>query len=939
MRGEVRFDDGARALYATDASNYRQIPIGVVVPLDVDDVMEAVRACREFGAPVLPRGGGTSLAGQCCNVAVVIDFTKHVNRVLRVDPEKRLVVAEAGAVLDDVQRTVAPHGLRIGPDPSTHDRCTIGGMVGNNSCGVHSVVAGRMSENLVALDVLTYEGHRFTVGATSDEEYERIAEAGGPRADVYRRLRALREDTAEEIRARFPKMPRRGSGYNLDELLPERGFHVARALAGSEGTCAIVLSATIRLIEEPPHRALVVLGYPDVGSAGDAVPAILEERPRGLEGVDALLVEYMRRKGMHRASVEALPAGGAWLFAEFGGATAAETEETARRLVTRVSRTDPAPSSKLVADPTAQAELWRVRESALGASAVVPGRRHAWEGWEDSAVPPHRLGAYLRDLQRLIARHGFEAPLYGHFGDGCVHNRITFDLEGGDGVSRFRAFLADAVPLVLSHGGSLSGEHGDGQARAEFLEQMFGPRILDAFRTFKSIWDPQGRMNPGKKVDAYRVDENLRLGAEFQPPQPRTHFSFPQDGGSLREAALRCVGVGLCRRTDAGLMCPSFAATRDEEHSTRGRARLLFEMLSGGVVRDGWRSHEVKDALDLCLSCKGCRTECPVGVDMARYKAEFLAHYYRGRIRPRSAHAFGRVDRWARLGSLAPRVANAFNRPGALSRLAHWAAGAAPERSLPALAPRTFRAWFRGRPPSAPEGSEVLLWPDTFTNHFEPDVAIAATEALERLGYRVLIPRAPACCGRPLYDYGMLRTAKRYLRRVLRVVRPELERGVPVVGLEPGCLSVFRDELPDLLPTAEAQRLSENAKSFSEFLVENHLHERLRPIAGRAVVQRHCHEQTVLGFAAEKAVLERLAAGPEVLGAGCCGMAGAFGFEREHYEVSMRIGERTLLPRARALAPPEFLVANGFSCRHQIQHGSRQRAAHIAQLVRQSLGP
>jgi hypothetical protein len=499
---------------------------------------------------------------------------------------------------------------------------------------------------------------------------------------------------------------------------------------------------------------LLVLGYPDVYRAGDHVPEILEFRPIGLEGLDDRLIDDMKKARIHPENVSLLPDGKGWLLVEFGGATKAESDAKAAAAMAALERKPNAPAMKLYDDPAAEERLWKVRESGLGATAHVPDAPVTWEGWEDSAVPPDRVGDYLRDLRRLFDKYGYACALYGLFGQGCIHTRIDFDLESAPGIEKYKAFMDDASSLVVSYGGSLSGEHGDGQSKAEFLPKMFGPELVNAFREFKGIWDPDGLMNPGKIVDPYRIDQNLRLGADYHPPQPLTHFRYPQDHGSFAFTTIRSVGVGECRRHEGGTMCPSYRATREEAHSTRGLARLLFEMLHGDPLDDGWKDAHVKDALDLCLACKGCKSECPVNVDMATYKAEFLSHYYEGRLRPRTAYTMGFIHRWARLASHVPRLVNLVTQSPGLSTFVKAAAGISQRRSLPRFADRTFVDWFRSRTPpsSRVRGQRVLLWPDTFNNHFHPDTAIAATEVLEAAGCHVTLPAAPVCCGRPLYD-------------------------------------------------------------------------------------------------------------------------------------------------------------------------------------------
>ncbi len=918
-------------MYSNTGSNYRQVPIGVVVPLDAEDVVAAVEVCRAHEAPVLPRGGGTSLAGQSCNVAVIIDMSMNMRGLLELDPERRRARVQPGIVLDALRDAAEEHGLTFAPDPSTHKACTLGGMIGNNSCGVHSLMAGKTVENVESLEILTYDGLRLTVGATSEDELARIVAGGGRRGEIYDGLRSLRDDVGRLVRERYPKIPRRVSGYNLDELLEESGFDVAKALVGTEGTCVTVLEATLRLVPSPPYRSLVVLGFEDVYAAADAVPAVLEHRPMGLEGLDDVLIDDMKRVGVHPRDTKLLPDGRGWLLAEFGGDTLEEAEARCRKLFEAMEGADGFVEEKHFEDPEETEKLWTVRESGLSATAHVPGEASTWEGWEDAAVPPERLGDYLRGFRTLLDRYGYVGALYGHFGQGCIHTRTNYDLRTREGIATFRSFIEDASDLVLEHGGSLSGEHGDGQSRAEFLPKMFGDELVDAFRRFKSIWDPQGKMNPGKVVDPYPIDSNLRIGPDYKPPRTKTSFAFTRDDGNFSKTTLRCVGVGLCRKEEGGTMCPSYMVTKEEAYSTRGRARLLFEMLEGETITDGWRSEEVKGALDLCLACKACRSECPVNVDMATYKAEFLSHYYKRRIRPRQAYAFGLIHWWARLAARAPGLVNGFAHAPVTSTLAKAAAGVAPQRELPRFAAQTFRAGFRQRPRSGPP---VLLWPDTFNDNFHPQTLQAGADVLEAAGYTVQIPQMRLCCGRPLYDYGMLDLAQRQLRQIVKALRPQIRAGMPLVGLEPSCVAIFRDELLELLPHDEdAKRLAKQSFMLSELLERTDGWDPGR-LPRKALVHGHCHQKALMGMSAEEKVLKQLGIDYELLDAGCCGMAGAFGFEPEHYDVSIACGERVLLPAVRAADRDTVVVANGFSCREQISQTTNRTAIHLAELIR-----
>src|ERR1700726_3140089 len=692
VKGEVRFDRGSRALYASDGSNYRQIPIGLVVPRDDDDVIATVAACRKYGAPVLPRGGATSLAGQCCNVAVVLDFTKYMHRILEVDQEARTARVQPGLVLDRLRERAELHHLTFGPDPSTHSRCTLGGMIGNNSCGTHSLLAGKTVDNVEELRVLLYDGTQLTVGAASEDELSSLIARGGRGGEIYAKLRTIRDQYSHLIRARYPKIPRRVSGYNLDQLLPENGFHVARALVGTEGTCVTLLEAKLRLIHSPQHRTLVGLGYPDVFIAAEQVPAILEFGPIGLEGFEGRIVDGLRKKGT--PNLELLPDGRGILLVEFGCDDPREAQELALKLADLFRQSPGKPDVRLCNDSEAK-WVWKIRESGARAAAAAPGAPPEWEGWDDAAVAPEKVSAYLRDIRKLLDEYNYQAAFYGHFGHGCIHMRVSFDLESESGIRNYGEFVERAADLVVSYGGSLSGEHGDGQSRGALLPKMFGPELMQAFTEFKAIWDPDNKLNPHKVVNAYLPTENLRLGADYKPLEPKTHFAYAADDGSLAKATLRCIGLGACRKQDGGTMCPSYMVTLEEEHSTRGRAHLLFEMLQGEVVREGWQDEHVKKALDLCLSCKACKSECPANVDLATYRAEFLSHYYEGKPRPLHAHAFGKIDRWARMASPIARLVNFVNNSSLVRPIANRLLGLAAERELPRFARSTFKQWAR----------------------------------------------------------------------------------------------------------------------------------------------------------------------------------------------------------------------------------------------------
>ncbi len=941
VRGEVLFDDGARALYSTDASNYRQVPIGVVIPKDQKDIIETVAICKKYNVPILSRGGGTSLAGQCCNIAVVMDMSKYVNRLIELKPQRHRAVIEPGLVLDVLRDAAQKYQLTFAPDPSTHSHCTLGGMMGNNSCGVHSVMAGKTDANVLEMEILTYDGLKMRVGPTSPEDLEKFIQEGGRKGEIYSNLKKFIQKYGSIIEQKYPKIPRCVSGYNLTWLLEKNGFDVAKALVGSESTCVTILEATVRLVPSPPVRSLLILGYPDIYTACDHIMEIMEHQPTALEGIDIDLVQDMKKKKIHPEDVKLLPDGEGWLFIEFGGESKSESDGKAKLLMESLKNKPNPPSMKLYDDPDTEKILWKVRESGLGATARVPNEKDTWPGWEDSAVPPEKVGNYLRELRKLFQKFGYKCALYGHFGQGCIHTRIDFDLSTQEGVEKYRAFLNEAADLVVSFGGSLSGEHGDGQSRAALLPKMFGPELMQAFREFKAIWDPDWKMNPGKLIEAYEPTDNLRMGPHYNPPVVKTHFHFlGDDEGSFARAASRCVGVGNCRKFNEGTMCPSYMATKEEKHSTRGRARLLFEMLQGSVIgKKKWKDEAVKEALDLCLACKGCKGECPMTVDMATYKAEFLSHYYKGRLRPRSAYAFGLIHWWAKLASLMPGFVNFFGSAPLLSPIAKWMSGMAPQRSVPQFSKQTFRAWHTKQTPSeVKKRKKVILWADTFNNYFNSEVSQAAYQVLDHLGFEVVVPKASLCCGRPLYDYGMLTQAKKLLNRILSTLKEEIEDGTPIVGLEPSCVAVFRDELGNLFPSNDnAKRLSEQTFLLSEFIMKYAKDFSFKPLKKKALIHGHCHHKSILKFEAEKELLKRLGLDFEILDSGCCGMAGSFGFEKQHYAISMKIAERVLLPAIHKATPDTLLIINGFSCREQVIQATGREVLHLAQVLKMAI--
>lgn len=916
LRGEVRFDDQARAMYAGDASNYRVPPVGVVLPRDIGDVITTVELCAEFGAPITQRGGGTSVVGNAIGPGIVVDNSRYLNAIHDIDPRNKRAVVQPGVVLDDLQRAAARYGLRFGPDPSSRSRCTIGGMVGNNACGARSVAWGTTASNTHSLDVLTAGGTRFTAGA---------ATVHPPPIALATALYDLAHTNLALIRTALPDWPRRVSGYALQHLLPEHREHLARALVGTEGSCVTVLGAELDLVEVPPAVALVVLGYPDSPSAADATPALLAARPLTVEGMDAGLVAALRSRG-RRPAVE-LPEGAAWLLVEVAGPDPAGAGRRAAQLAADSGR-----PSLVVVEPARQRAVWKIREDGAGLATRTADGGEAWPGWEDATVPPHRLGDYLRAFDALMRSYGHNGTVYGHFGEGCVHVRLDFDLLNPAGVRQYRQFVEQAATLVATHGGSLSGEHGDGRARGELLDRIFPASVMRLFERFKAIFDPDGLMNPGIGVRSVPLDSHLRSGPVGGDA---TFLGLPGDGGDLARAVRRCVGVGACRRTDdVGVMCPSFAVTRDEQHSTRGRARLLGEMIDGRLLRDGWRSSEVASALDLCLGCKGCRSDCPVGVDMATYKAEFLYQHHKRRRRPREHHALGRLPGLTRA---VPSwlAAWALGSP-TLNGLAARIGGVTTERPLPVPARQSLRRWLAKRPHplGTPPRGTVLLWTDTFTNVFDPHVGRAAVELLESVGFRVEIPARPVCCGLTYFATGQLPQARRTLRRSLEVVRPYLEAGTPIVGLEPSCTAALRSDAAELLPADPlVPLLGRGVHTLAELLTTHAPDWTPRTVRQRAVVQTHCHQHAVLGATADAALLAR--AGVDVVArpSGCCGLAGSFGYQRGHEQLSIALAERSLLPALRTAGHDAVLLADGFSCRLQARHLSQSHPLHLAELL------
>ncbi|MFK8080064.1 MAG: FAD-binding and (Fe-S)-binding domain-containing protein [Granulosicoccus sp.] len=940
LEGHHDFSDAGVALYTSDASNYRQIPLGVVYPRTIDDIVFTARQCREHKLPLLMRGGGTSQNGQCVNEAVVLDCSRYMNKVIDINTQERTALIQPGIVCDSLKAAAEVHNLTFGPDPATHSRCTLGGMIGNNSCGPRSMLAGKTVENVLELEILTSDGSRFWVGPTSDEQLEDITAGNDRRAQIYTRLVALRDQYADEIRTRYPNIKRRVSGYNLDQLLPENGFNVARALVGSEGTCISILQARVRLIKKPAYTRLVVLGFNDIFAAGDSVGDIMPFTPIAMEGLDWGIVGGLNDRNLRQSEVAQLPEGRAWILVELADNSREELDEKTANFVDTMGKLERIVSVKAV-DPANEPAIWSIREQGASATSMSlnPDDPDPIVGWEDTAVDPLQLGDYLREFQALIDRFDYTTSLYGHFGDGCIHARITFDTRSEEGVAKWREFSREIATLVVRFGGSLSGEHGDGQAKAEFLPIMYGDELMEAFRQFKQIWDPESRMNPGKLIDAYRMDDNLRFGPEYQTPAIETRLQFTEDPQGFGRSTERCIGMGKCR-AHKGAMCPSYQATGEERYSTRGRAHLLHELARGHVLSQGWQDKAVADSMEHCLSCKACKSECPTQVDIASYKAEFMYKHYQNQRRPWVHHLFGQLGRWLPYLSRAPRLINTLQ--GSLpGKLMKHTLGISADKALPALSVQTFSQWAHTHAQDSDEHFHwfggldkpcVILWNDSINNHYRPSIVRSAVNVLVKAGHRVGVAKMHFCCGRPLYEYGLLEQARVSLLTIFNGFQPHLPHTAPVVVLEPSCLSVFKDELLRLFPQdARAQALSNQCLTVSGFLDNSNTPVKQRLSAG--IVHLHCHDKS-LGLADNdrrwmNACFDTLTE----VESGCCGMAGTYGMRKQTRWIGQKLFDRALKPAIETATSHTVIVANGFSCHEQISDNTGRRVLHPVEVL------
>jgi FAD/FMN-containing dehydrogenase/Fe-S oxidoreductase len=929
-----------RSEYSYDASNYRVPPLAVAFPRSVDDVVAVVAACRASGTAVIARGGGTSMAGNAVGPGLVLDLSRHMNRIRHIDEDGGTVDVEPGVVLATLTREVerATDGRRtFAPDPSSKNRATVGGAIGNDACGNHSVRYGRTSDHVVEIDLVSSDGARLTATSTGLRATDPADSISTGRADaIAASLTRLAREHLSAFRLELGRIPRQVSGYHLQNLLPEKGFDIARAVVGSEGTWAIVVGARMKLVPNPASALLVCLGYADVVDAARDVPTILEFSPAAVEGMDEVIVATMRhRRGSD--SVLGLPRGRAWLFVDLDGDDPVSVRSQADRLLNRLAENGRLVEGCPAADPAERASLWRVREDGAGLSSRLASGGESWPGWEDSAVAPERLADYLADLRELLAEHELTGVMYGHFGAGCMHIRITYDLRSEEGREVFRKFTFRAAELVVRHGGSLSGEHGDGRARSELLSLMYSPELMAAFAESRRLWDPVRILNPGSMTDPDPMDAHLALAGVPQR-EWRTSFDLQPVASPERDpwvhAVQGCIGVGRCRADSGGVMCPSYRATRDEKDSTRGRARVLQDMVRGArTVEEGWRSTEVREALDLCLACKACSTDCPAGVDMATYKSEFFDHYYRGRFRPLSHFSLGWLPRWLRLTGRLPGLVNAVLATR-LGTVVSAAGGVTTKRALPRFAGRG--EWRREVADAVADGpGSVVLFVDTFTRGFRPEVAGAAARVLAETGDAVECS-ADACCGLTWISTGQLGTAKRLLAKAARRLDDGTDR--PIVVVEPSCAAALRKDLPDLVHTEQARRVAARVRSFAVHIAdkvsEGWEPSPARPVPKRAVLQTHCHEYSVFGATFQRAVIEAAGVATVIDASGCCGVAGNFGFEATHYEVSMQVAENALAPAMRDNDRDAAVLTDGFSCVRQVDQLDPARPGlHLAQLL------
>jgi FAD/FMN-containing dehydrogenase/Fe-S oxidoreductase len=945
LSGECDFTSAAVALYSSDASNYRQVPKGVVFPRNTNDIKLTVSLCAKAGLPILMRGGGTSQNGQCVNEGIVIDCSRFMNRILEIDTDKRCAVIEPGVVCDALKHEAQKYGLTFGPDPATHSRCTLGGMIGNNSCGPHSMMAGKTVENVLELEVMTTEGEIFWIGPTTDDLYSDIVARGGKQADIYTKLKSLGDQYAEDIRQHFPNIKRRVSGFNLDQLLPENHFNVARALVGTEGTCVSILRAKVKLIENPQFVQLVVLGFEDIFKAGDLVPHVMPFEPIAMEGLDWGIIGGLNARNLRQQEIALLPNGRGWLLIELAAASEAALQSKTTDFTQAMENNALVKSVKPVSDAREVTALWSIREQGASATSLSlnPSDPDPVVGWEDTAVDPMRLGDYLRDLYALVDRYGYSTSMYGHFGDGCIHARMTFDTRTEAGVAKWRRFSEEIATLVVSYGGSLSGEHGDGQAKAEFLPIMFGDKLVDAFRQFKEIWDPGGVMNPGKVVNPFAMDENLRYGPDYNTPEVTSTLQFVDDVGGLGRATERCIGMGKCRAA-SGSMCPSFQATNEERFSTRGRAHLLHELIRGEIFEDGWNDNNIAHSLEHCLSCKACKSACPTKVDIAAFKAEFMSRHYQQKRRPIRHYVFGFVGSWLPKVAKIPALANLAQKTP-VKQLAYRMLNLDANAKLPAVTSQSFSTWSKlhanynddhfywfGDAKLPP----VVVWADTVNSHYYPQALKATVHVLQKCQYRVGVAKQHFCCGRPLYEYGFLDKAKTQAVQIIQNLYPHLPDNTKVIVQEPACLSVFKDELLKLFPNDDTARdLAVRTMSLTQFL-DAAQPPILNPLP-KAVLHLHCHDKGLNTDASERHWMQQCVTDLDEPEEACCGMAGTFGQSKTTRHIAKTLVNRNIGPAIDKQGDEVVVISNGFSCRGHIAAEKHTRVLHPAEVLERCL--
>jgi FAD/FMN-containing dehydrogenase/Fe-S oxidoreductase len=940
VEGGVRFDTYTRLLYSTDASMYQMEPIGVVVPRHADDVRTTIEIANRHGAPLLPRGGGTSLTGQTVNRALVLDFTPHMAGVLEVNQDELWARVQPGLVQDELNHHVRPLGLLFGPDTSTSNRATIGGMLGNNSGGAHSIAYGLTVDHAIELTAVLADGTRAVFGELGPETFEAKTRAPGLEGQIYREVARIRGQYRDEIARRYPKHWRRVCGYNLDELIKDRPLNMARLIVGSEGTFLTVVEAKVRLVRRPGRTALDVIHYRDIQEALESSQAILETGPYAVELTDKMILDLARRnieQSKRMGFVQGDPA--AILIVEYAGESDDEVKAKVEVLEARRRRDRFGYATHIAYDAGEQQSIWKLRKAGLGLLLGMKGEAKPIAFVEDTAVDPKHLPEFVPRFREIMTKHGAEGAYYGHCSVGCLHIRPVIDLKTARGLGQVEAMARDIFDLVLEYGGAISSEHGDGRARSPFLDRVYGPALMQAFRELKSAFDPRNLMNPGNIVASSGVTEHLRYGTAYKTWEPRTLLDFSAQGG-FAAAVEMCNGVGVCRKTLEGTMCPSYMATRDEEHSTRGRANALRAVLSGKVPASDFAGTRLYEVMDLCLECKACKAECPSNVDMAKLKYEFLNHYHAVNGLPLRNRFFGHIATLSAWGSRLAPLSNWIAASWPTRLLMEKLLGIDRRRPLPAFAGDTFTGWFDRRKPrrDAPRGA-VVLFHDTFVTHNAPEIGRAAVELLEAAGYGVeLVDRI--CCGRPLISKGMLGEARAHAEWNMARLAPLAARGVPIVGLEPSCLLTLRDEYVDLLRSEDARQVARSSFLLEEFLLRERARGLTLPFkagARRALLHGHCHQKALVGTAPTVATLAW--AGFEVteVDSGCCGMAGSFGFEKEHYDISVTLGNRRLAPAVKAAPDDSEVVAPGISCRQQIQHLTGRRAKHPAEVLRESL--